>query len=157
MDIDPDEDEPVRLEPEQTEDVGYCKPPKHSRFKKGQSGNPRGRRKGSRGIKTDLHSELAATHVIHINGRPEKGTRQQLMIRTLATRAASGDVKAAALLLPLILQVFGAEDRGNDRNQLSPQDEKLLEELLGDYASDRPEAPPAGARDAHLRSDGEES
>lgn len=41
--------------------VGYGKPPKHSRWKKGQSGNPRGRPKGTRGLKTDLHDELVAT------------------------------------------------------------------------------------------------
>ena len=33
-------------EEDEHEAVGYKKPPKHSRFKKGQSGNPSGRRKG---------------------------------------------------------------------------------------------------------------
>ena len=95
-------------------EVGYGKPPRHSRFQPGKSGNPKGRRKGSRGLKTDLHAELSASHTIQINGRPIRGSRQQLMVKTLATRAASGDLKAQALLIPLILQVFGIEDRGGE-------------------------------------------
>ncbi len=39
-------------------DVGYRKPPKHTRFKPGQSGNPRGRPKGTKNLKTDLIEEL---------------------------------------------------------------------------------------------------
>ena len=38
--------------------VGYGNPPKESRFKKGQSGNQRGRPKGSKNLKTDLAEEL---------------------------------------------------------------------------------------------------
>lgn len=112
--------------------VGYGRPPRHSQFKPGQSGNPRGRRKGSRGLKTDLHTELATKFSIQINGKPIKGTKQQLMLKALATRAATGDVKAASLLLPLILQVFGIEDRGADKAQLSSADEALLQQLLAD-------------------------
>ena len=41
------------------EKVGYGRPPKHSRFRKGQSGNPRSRPKGARGLKTDLRAELS--------------------------------------------------------------------------------------------------
>ncbi len=33
--------------------VGYCKPPKRTRFQPGQSGNPRGRPKGTKNLKTD--------------------------------------------------------------------------------------------------------
>ena len=33
--------------PEEIYEVGYCKPPKDTQFKKGQSGNPKGRRKKS--------------------------------------------------------------------------------------------------------------
>lgn len=118
--------------------VGYGKPPLHSRFQPGKSGNPRGRTKGSRGLKTDLHAELASTLTIQINGKPFKGTKQQLILKALATRAAAGDVKAAALVLPLILQVFGIEDRGSDKGRLSPQDQALLDKLLDDLGCGNP-------------------
>jgi hypothetical protein len=122
--------------------VGYGKPPKHSQFQPGQSGNPRGRPKGARGVKTDLSAELSATWITNINGKPIKGTKQRLMFRTLTARAATGDVKAAAILLPLILQVLGMEDRGGERQRLSPQDDALLNLLLAEQAASPPEAEP---------------
>lgn len=117
-------------------EVGYGKPPKATRWRKGQSGNPRGRQKGSRGLKTDLHDELNATLEITINGKRVKGTTQQLMLRTLATRAASGDVRASRVLIDLVLQVFGAGDRGGERERLSAQDQALLDQFLGLFEPD---------------------
>lgn len=111
-------------------DVGYRKPPKHAQFAPGRSGNPRGRPRGARGLKTDLLAALSALHTIQVNGKPVRGNRQQLIMFTLATRAASGDLKAQALLLPLIVQALGLEDRSDTRERLSKQDETLLEELL---------------------------
>lgn len=69
---------------------GYGKPPKHTRFPPGQSGNPRGRKKGSRGLKTDLDAELKARFTLNINGKPVSGTKQQLMMKALTARAATG-------------------------------------------------------------------
>ena len=117
-------------------EVGYRRPPKHSQFKAGKSGNPRGRKKGSRGLKTDLAAELATRQTIQINKRPITDTRQRLLIMTLATRAASGDLKAAALLLPLIVNTLGIEDRGTDRTKLSAQDQAILDDLLRSERSD---------------------
>lgn len=111
-------------------EVGYGKPPKEHRFPPGRSGNPAGRKKESRGIRTDLHAELSSVLTISINKQPVSGTKQRLMLKSLATRAAAGDVRASALLLPLIMQIFGIEDRGHDRRQLSRQDQAILDELL---------------------------
>lgn len=116
------------------EKVGYGKPPKHSRWKKGQSGNPRGRPKGSRGLKTDLHAELVSRMEIQMNGRRVSGTKQQLMLKTLTARAAAGDVRAIKALIDLVMQIFGPEDRGSDRKSLSAQDRQILDELLGSRA-----------------------
>lgn len=115
-------------------DVGYGKPPKRTQFQPGQSGNRAGKKAGTRGIKSDLEAELSSKLTIQINGRPVSATTQQLMLKTLAARAASGDLKAAGLLIPLILQVFGYEDRGGNKRKLSAQDQALLEKLMADAA-----------------------
>ena len=112
-------------------EIGYGRPPKHSRWSKGESGNPRGRNKGSRGLKTDLDAELRETLTIQMNGKKVKGTTQRLMLRTLAARAASGDVRASRVLIDLVLQVFGAGDRGGKGEQLSAIDRALLEDIMG--------------------------
>ena len=114
-------------------DVGYSKPPREHRFRPGQSGNPAGRKKGSRGLKTDLHAELSSVLTISINKQPVSGTKQRLMLKSLATRAAAGDVRASAILLPLIMQIFGIEDRGQVRRQLSRQDQAILDDLLNGF------------------------
>lgn len=118
--------------------VGYRKPPKHSQFKPGQSGNPRGRKKGSRGLKTDLHAELnRVVEVTFGEGKYRfKGTTQQLMLRALALLAANGNLKASGQLVPLILSVFGAEDRRTDKRTLSPQDQAVLDNFLAAFGGD---------------------
>lgn len=114
-------------------EVGYGKPPKHSRWPPGVSGNPKGRAKGQKGLKTDLAAELDAVQTIKVNGKPMRGRRQQLVVMTLAARAAAGDLKAAQTLLPLIVQVLGIEDRGGNRKSLSAEDQAILAAALGDY------------------------
>lgn len=123
-------------------EVGFGKPPKKNQFQKGQSGNPRGRTKGSRGLKTDLHAELVSKMTIQINGKPVTATKQQLMVKTLTARAASGDVRAISKLIDLVLQVFGPEDHGVDKRKMSAQDESILREIMGERDGEVP--PKAG-------------
>jgi len=121
------------------DDVGYGKPPKRHQFKPGQSGNPKGRAKGSRGLKTDLTAVLGAKQTIPTKKGDLSGTRQYLTLATLATRAAHGDLKAQALLIPLIVQVLGVEDRGAGDRSLSPQDQAILDGYLRRH--DAPSSP----------------
>ena len=81
-------------------EVGYGKPPKHSRFKKGVCPNPRGR-----GKKRDLQLEDAVLDVLSAKtefrerGRIMKASRLELTIRHHITAALNGDVSSAAMLL----------------------------------------------------------
>jgi hypothetical protein len=111
-------------------EVGYGKPPRHTRWKAGQSGNPSGRPKGSRGLKTDLNAELVSHMEIQINGKRISGTKQRLMLKTLSARAAAGDVRAIKTMIDLVMQVLGPEDRGGDKKRLSQQDQQILDQLL---------------------------
>lgn len=137
--------------PKDDYEVGYGKPPKHTRFKKGQSGNPKGKEKGSRSLKKDLDAALNAKHTITLGGKKHKDSTQALAMLTLSLRAASGDLRSQTLLANLILQVFGSGERGGDQTRLSKQDQLLLERLLdraeaGEDQSSEPDdddAPPA--------------
>ncbi|MEO9462356.1 MAG: DUF5681 domain-containing protein [Marinomonas sp.] len=115
------------------EGIGYGKPPKKHQFKKGQSGNPKGRKKGSRGLKTDLQAELASMMTIQMNGTQVTATKQLLMMKTLSARAASGDIRAADKLVDLIIKIIDVEDRNADTSKLSAQDSALLEQLIGTH------------------------
>jgi hypothetical protein len=111
-------------------EVGYGKPPKHSQFVKGKSGNPKGPRKGSRALKTDLDEALRATLTINVGGKKRRGTTQALSMYALAIKAATGDLRASKLLADLVMAVFGPGDRGGTEAKLSKHDEELLDRLL---------------------------
>jgi hypothetical protein len=59
-------------------DVGYRRPPPSGQFKKGTSGNPKGRPKGAKNFLTLLEQELAQTVVINEGGvaRRSRGCRR---------------------------------------------------------------------------------
>lgn len=81
-------------------EVGYGKPPKHTRFQKGRSGNPRGRPRGSKGWITLVREAVSAKVEVRENGRPlRKITKLEAAVTQLVNRAAGGDLRALALLL----------------------------------------------------------
>lgn len=111
--------------------VGYGRPPEHTRWKKGQSGNPKGRRKGARGLRSDLRDELAARMTIRINNNSVTDTKQRLMIKALTARAAAGDTRAAEKLVDMITRIIGVEDENSQAERLSPRDQALLDQWIG--------------------------
>jgi hypothetical protein len=82
--------------------VGYCNPPKHTRFKKGRSGNPNGRPKGSLNMATVLERTLREKVVINENGRQKTVTKLEAALKQLIDKAASGEMKAVQLLTTLV-------------------------------------------------------
>lgn len=84
--------------------VGYCSPPEHSRFKKGRSGNPKGRPKSPEDAYTVLQ------RVLKRKVRPKGSERQmpisEALIRKLKEVALTGDRRALDLQR-LILDAAG--------------------------------------------------
>lgn len=82
--------------------VGYRKPPKNSRFVKGQSGNPKGRPKGAKALNTVLFKINGERIKVAQNGRTRYIIKLEAMVLQLANKAATGDVKAAKEYLRLL-------------------------------------------------------
>jgi hypothetical protein len=83
-------------------EVGYGKPPKNTRFKSGRSGNPIGRPKRKPvPIAECINEILDAPIVYQERGRSHTTTRQELSLRILIARAATGDIGAAENLLKI--------------------------------------------------------
>ena len=81
--------------------IGYGRPPTKTHFKKGQSGNPRGRRKGSTNFATDLKHMLQAPVMFQDRGKPKKITTQRAMLMLTREKALKGDWRALDRLLAL--------------------------------------------------------
>jgi hypothetical protein len=74
--------------------VGFGKPPKHTQFKKGQSGNPKGRPKGSQNIATILAKAGRQLIKVTENGKIRYMTKLQATMLQLMNKNVAGDLKA---------------------------------------------------------------
>jgi hypothetical protein len=79
--------------------IGYGKPPQHTRFVKGKSGNPRGRGKGVRNLTTEIEEELNTRIPITENGTRKRITKRKAIAKRVVNNAVSGDPKAIPVVL----------------------------------------------------------
>lgn len=116
---------------EQGEKVGYGRPPAATRFKPGQSGNPKGRPKGSLNLKTDLRNELSETIHIREGERNLKVSKQRAMLKSLVAKALKGDARAANVVLTLVDKLFATDAvTAEEIPALTPDDQAILERFL---------------------------
>lgn len=85
--------------PDDHYEVGYGKPPKHTQFKPGQCGNPRGRPKKSKDVNALIQAELDEVIPAKEGGREKRITKREAIIKQLVNRAITGDSKATQFLL----------------------------------------------------------
>lgn len=81
--------------------TGYRRPPRESQFKKGHSGNPSGRPKGSRNLLTILDQELSQTISVVEKGRKKRITRMQAIVKRMVTDALQGNQRAQLALVEI--------------------------------------------------------
>jgi hypothetical protein len=124
-------DNPNKLDQVKLGSVGYCHPPERTRFKAGQSGNPRGRPKGTLNMATVLERTLREKVVINENGRRKTVSKLEAAIKQVTNKAALGELKALQLLAAL---VRSAEERGTQaagpNSVLAEADEKVVLGIL---------------------------
>ena len=106
--------------------VGYGKPPEHTRFKQGQSGNPKGRKKQDKTIRSILHKISAEMVTAKLPEGERRMTALEFVLLSLRNRAAKGDSRATAKYIDLTLAAFGIGEADDIKRDISEEDRQLL-------------------------------
>jgi len=123
--------------------VGYCRPPVAKQFKPGQSGNPRGRKKGVKNVATIFNEALYRPVKIRTTGGVKTLPRIKAIVEVIMNKALAGDTAAVSRIVELAHKLGGFEFLANSTNT-SPNRESAYERLSRLFAAqypDRSDAP----------------
>jgi len=109
--------------------VGYGKPPRHTRFKRGQSGNPRGRPRESKNLPTLLTEALNERVIVAENEGRRKITKREVIITQLVNRSAKADLRAIKILLDIIQDIERRTEPTSPETSFGLADQKVIEQL----------------------------
>jgi hypothetical protein len=114
-------------------EVGYGKPPVHSQFQKGTSGNSRGKPKGRKNTKTMIRDITFAPIEIQVQGKVQKITAYEAMLMKLRQAALGGDFRSTAQMIQLAQSVDDGEADERSETEAAPFDRKTFNAILRDY------------------------
>jgi len=109
--------------------VGYGKPPQHSRFQKGRSGNPSGRPRGRKNMATLLNDALNGSVIVVENGRRKRITKREAIVTQLVNKSASADLKATQIVLSMLAEVEARADSSADPVAFTEADQQIIRRL----------------------------
>ena len=115
--------------------VGYCRPPVHTRFQPGVSGNPAGRAKGSKNFKTLFDKVLNEQISLQDGTDSRKITKAEAIVRRLIIGAMKGDSRSQMTLFRM------AELTGQFEE--APLQHTVIERVIVDPRARHPEEVPA--------------
>jgi hypothetical protein len=118
--------------------VGFGRPPKATQFAPRESGNPKGRPKGSRRVGAVLDHILRQKIVVTENGRTRRLSTLEVLLRRLVNDALRSDPRAIKLLLALMERYGSASDSGPRLAELTVEDRAILSSYLPDRSAARP-------------------
>jgi hypothetical protein len=110
--------------------VGRGKPPLHTRFKKGQSGNPRGPRR--KNLPALLVAALDEPVVVTTNGASRRVTKREAVVAQLVDKSTGADLRATKMLLDILHEIEKQAGRASapEAPRLTAGDEEVIENLL---------------------------
>jgi Family of unknown function (DUF5681) len=110
--------------------VGYGRPPVATQFKKGESGNPKGRPKGSRTVGAVLQDILQQRIPVTENGKTRRLPALEVMLRRLANDAMRNEPVALKLMLSLFDRYGESPESGIRLDEVLAEDKAILANFL---------------------------
>jgi Family of unknown function (DUF5681) len=111
-------------------EVGYGKPPRHTQFEPGRSGNPHGRPRGAKNLKTLLNKALNELVIVTESGGRRKISKREAIVTQLVNGSAKGDFKAIQILLGMLRDIEGhAEPGAADPAIFTETDPQIIERI----------------------------
>jgi hypothetical protein len=107
-------------------EVGFRRPPKHSQFRPGHSGNPAGRRKGLRNLVTDVRSTLGTPVKVKEGGRTRTKSTQEGVLMVLREKALRGDARALDRFVELAVRFNNDAAEVGSTQALAADDQAIL-------------------------------
>lgn len=98
--------------------VGYGRPPRHTRFQPGQSGNPSGRPKGAQNFKSLFQKILKEQISLREGAVTKKISKAEAILRGLVIGAMKGDARSVMALFRLAEQTGEFDEDRNGGNNL---------------------------------------
>ena len=120
--------------------VGYRQPPKHSRFRPGQSGNARGRPPGVKSLPDIVRKIVGQKVTVTENGRARRVPRLEAILLRAASEASRGDGRALRLVLQLTERYGETAQTGAEREQIAAEDIAILRRYVPDLDDPSPTA-----------------
>jgi len=121
--------------PPDTSGVGYKRPPQHTRFKKGQSGNPSGKRKPkSVSQENDREVVLSQSLTMTLQGKRVTVTARRALYQKVLAMALDGNLRAMALLLKLESQNESQKQAEQEASDVSASEESLIARYVKRHA-----------------------
>src|SRR5215471_9204583 len=110
--------------------VGRGKPPLHTRFRKGQSGNPRGPR--SKNLPALLVAALDEPVAVTTGGESRRITKREAVVAQLVDKSAGADLRATKMLIDMLKDIEKRAGRASppEPPRLTAADEEVVENLL---------------------------
>ena len=133
-------DAPSRGKPERDYAVGYGRPPVESRFQPGTSGNPTGRRKGSKNLKTLIRKAMTASIAIKEGTKTRRVSKIEGVVLRQLESALKGDDRSAMAVIKMAMQMGLLEaptSNAAEDTALSGADERILQELVARHSAKR--------------------
>ncbi len=110
-------------------EIGYGKPPRASQFKPGESGNPRGRPRGSKNFSVLLEEELKQRVTINENGRRRRITKLAAIAKHMVNKSLSGDSRLLQALLNEIRAGEARADSAQSSINLDEGDREVIRQI----------------------------